>query len=47
MDEEERRALIKKLTAIDKNLVNNLEEEQVNPYDTTLKRLKHTDIKLN
>ncbi len=47
MDEEERRALIKKLSAINENLAKNLEEEYVDPYDTTLKRLKHADIELN
>lgn len=47
MDEEERRALINKLSAIDENLAHNLEEENVDPYDTTLKRLKHADVKLN
>ena len=47
MEEEERRALIKKLSAIDKSLIHNLEEEHVDPYDTTLKRLKHADVKLN
>jgi uncharacterized Fe-S cluster-containing radical SAM superfamily protein len=47
MGEEERRAVIKKLSAIDENLANNLEEEHVDPYDTTLKRLNHADVKLN
>jgi hypothetical protein len=47
MEEEERRALIIKLSAIDENLANNLEEENVDPYDTTLKRLDHADMKLN
>jgi uncharacterized Fe-S cluster-containing radical SAM superfamily protein len=47
MEEEERRALIKKLSAIDEDLAKNLEEEHVDPYDTTLKRLKHASIELN
>lgn len=47
MEEEERRAIIKKISAIDENLANNLEEERVDPYDTTLKRLEYADVKLN
>ncbi len=40
MDDEERVQLIKKLWEIDRDLVYDLEEEVVDPYDTTLQRLK-------
>jgi uncharacterized Fe-S cluster-containing radical SAM superfamily protein len=46
MDEKERRALIKRLSAIDEDLAHNLEEERVDPYDTTLKRLRHADVEI-
>lgn len=41
MDDEERFKLIKKLREIDKDLVYDLEEEVVDPYDTTVKRLDY------
>ena len=47
MEKEERSRLINKLSAIDKSLAHDLEEEHVDPYDQTIKRLNHADIKLN
>jgi uncharacterized Fe-S cluster-containing radical SAM superfamily protein len=41
MAKEERKELIKKLYSIEPGLVKNLEEEVVDPYNTTLERLKH------
>jgi uncharacterized Fe-S cluster-containing radical SAM superfamily protein len=41
MDKAERKELIKKLYSIESWLVKNLEEEVVDPYKTTLERLKH------
>ena len=46
MPEEERQALIKRLENIDERLASNLEEEIVNPYDTTIIRLKKAGIKI-
>lgn len=46
MSAGEREQLIKKLEEIDKNIVRNLEEEVVDPYRTTLFRLKQAGIKL-
>ena len=42
MPEEERRVLIAKLNEIDRaaNYAETLEEEQIDTYDTTIKRLK-------
>jgi uncharacterized Fe-S cluster-containing radical SAM superfamily protein len=47
MKPEERRELIKKLAEIEPELLLNLEEEIVNPYKNTLKRLKYAGIELN
>ena len=47
MKPEERRELIKKLVEIESKLLLNLEEEIVNPYKNTLKRLKYAGIELN
>ena len=47
MPEEERRILIVKLSEIDRaaNYAETLEEEQIDAYDTTIKRLKaFTDL---
>lgn len=46
MSKEERRSMIEKLTEIDPRIAMNLEEEIVDPYNTTLARLKHADVKL-
>jgi uncharacterized Fe-S cluster-containing radical SAM superfamily protein len=46
MTAEERVCLIKKLADIDLKLALNLEEEVVDPYETTLSRLEHAGIKL-
>lgn len=44
---EERRELVEKLASIDKRLLYNLEEEVVDPYDTTLARLRYAGRSLN
>lgn len=41
MDEDERKKLIKKLYEINPMLVDNLEEEVVDPYKTTIERLRY------
>ena len=46
MSDEERKSLIKKLSNIDIDLATHLEEEHIDPYDTTLERLKHAGIEL-
>ncbi|MHA1589385.1 MAG: radical SAM protein [Candidatus Njordarchaeales archaeon] len=46
MDMEERKRLIIKLLRIDPKLVLTLEEEIIDPYDTTLARLKAAGIKI-
>ncbi len=46
MDEEERKNLIKKLSGIDLALGIHLEEERIDPYDTTLERLKRAGVEL-
>ena len=46
MSEEERRLIIERLWKIDPKLAINLEEEVVDPYDTTLIRLKKAGIEL-
>ena len=43
---QERQSLLDRLASIDPALVRNLEEEVVNPYHTTLKRLQHAGIEL-
>jgi uncharacterized Fe-S cluster-containing radical SAM superfamily protein len=43
---KERQSLLDRLASIDPALVRNLEEEVVNPYHTTLKRLQHAGIEL-
>jgi len=43
---EERQSLLKRLAAIDKALLRHLEEEVVDPYHTTLERLKHAGLSL-
>lgn len=47
MDNEERKTLLKTLSAIDFDLAGHLEEEQIDPYDTTLERLKQAGVELN
>jgi uncharacterized Fe-S cluster-containing radical SAM superfamily protein len=47
MSPEERLSLIKRLAEIDPNLAFNLEEEVVDPYETTLARLKYAGLKLD
>jgi len=46
MTPEERASLIKRLAEIDVNLVLNLEEEVVDPYETTIARLQFAGFKL-
>lgn len=46
MPEEERIEILKKLLTIDEGLARRLEEEIVDPYDTTLERLRHRGIGL-
>ncbi|MDI6917230.1 MAG: radical SAM protein [Thermoplasmatales archaeon] len=46
MGKEERESLIQKLWEIDPKIVKNLEKEVVDPYDTTLARLKYADVGL-
>ncbi len=46
MGEEERREIIKKLDDIDREVARNLEEEVIDPYDSTLFRLEQAGIKL-
>ena len=45
MEEEEREGLLKKLREIDPRLIKHLEEEIVDPYQTTLLRLKYANFK--
>jgi uncharacterized Fe-S cluster-containing radical SAM superfamily protein len=47
MDDEERVQLIKKLREMDRELVYDLEEEVVDPYDSTLQRLKYAGWKVD
>jgi len=46
MQEQERREIIDKLNEIDGGIARNLEEEIIDPYDTTLFRLKQAEVKL-
>lgn len=46
MEPEERKSLLKKLSEIDTDLAIHLEEENIDPYDTTLERLKYAGVKL-
>ncbi|UCG68479.1 MAG: radical SAM protein [Thermoplasmata archaeon] len=46
MSNEERKAMIRKLSEIDYNLASSLEEEHIDPYDTTLERLKYAGVEL-
>ncbi|UCD14451.1 MAG: radical SAM protein [Thermoplasmatales archaeon] len=46
MISSERNALLGKLAEIDKNLLTSLEEEVIDPYQTTLKRLKYAECKI-
>lgn len=46
MSQEERLALLEKLASVSPRLVSTLEEEVVDPYETTLARLKHAGLKL-
>jgi len=46
MGEEERREIIDKLNEIDERIGKNLEEEVIDPYDTTLFRLRQAGVKL-
>jgi uncharacterized Fe-S cluster-containing radical SAM superfamily protein len=43
---DERMALVEKLTSINRRLASTLEEEVIDPYETTLARLKHAGLKL-
>jgi len=47
MDKAERLALIQKLFEIEPWLVKNLEEEVVDPYNTTVERLKHAGVEID
>jgi uncharacterized Fe-S cluster-containing radical SAM superfamily protein len=47
MTPEERRSLIERLTEIDLDLALNLEEEVVDPYKTTLARLRYAGLDLD
>jgi uncharacterized Fe-S cluster-containing radical SAM superfamily protein len=47
MSIEERKALITKLSEIDIDFASNLEEERIDPYDTTLERLKYAGVELD
>jgi uncharacterized Fe-S cluster-containing radical SAM superfamily protein len=46
MDRNERQNLLERLAAIDPELVDGLEEEEVYPYNNTLERLRHAGVKL-
>lgn len=46
MTPEERNSLMQKLAEIDPRLLLDLEEEVMDPYKTTLARLKHADLKV-
>jgi uncharacterized Fe-S cluster-containing radical SAM superfamily protein len=43
---QERQNLLDRLASIDRSLVDSLEEEMVDPYHTTLERLRHAGVKL-
>ena len=43
---QERQSLLDRLASIDRSLVDNLEEEVVDPYHTTLERLQYAGVKL-
>lgn len=47
MSPNERRSLIDRLAEIDLGLANNLEEEVIDPYKTTLARLRYADFHLD
>jgi len=46
MTKQERESLLSRLASIHPALVDNLEEEGVDPYHTTLERLRHAGVKL-
>jgi uncharacterized Fe-S cluster-containing radical SAM superfamily protein len=46
VDEEERQSLLDRLTSIDPALVDDIEEEVVNPYHNARERLRHAGLKL-
>lgn len=46
MSGEERKSLLKKLSEIDIDLATHLEEERIDPYETTLERLKKAGVQL-
>jgi uncharacterized Fe-S cluster-containing radical SAM superfamily protein len=46
MGSSERVSLLKKLAEIDKNLLTSLEEEVMDPYQTTLERLKYAECEI-
>lgn len=46
MSHEERLALLEKVASVSSRLVSTLEEEVVDPYETTLARLKYAGVKL-
>jgi uncharacterized Fe-S cluster-containing radical SAM superfamily protein len=46
MSQDERIALVKKLVSVSSRLASTLEEEVIDPYETTLARLKHAGLKL-
>jgi uncharacterized Fe-S cluster-containing radical SAM superfamily protein len=47
MDNEERKILIRKVMEIDPRLALHIEEEIIDPYETTLARLKHAAVDLD
>lgn len=47
VNKQERQCLLARLASIHTALVDNLEEEVVDPYYTTLERLQHAGVKLN
>ena len=46
MSQEERIEIFRRLLEVDEALARGLEEEIIDPYDTTLERLKHREIEL-
>lgn len=47
MSRAERNAIIERLREIDTGLAENFEEEVIDPYDTTLRRLEYAGVKLS
>jgi uncharacterized Fe-S cluster-containing radical SAM superfamily protein len=46
MDRKERKIMLQKLTEIDSDLATHLEEEKIDPYETTVKRMEKAGIEL-